>query len=228
MTFLELIVVLGIFGAISATVLFNYSDFSTNVHLQNLAQDVALQIKKAQTDAVSGKTPSLSDSQNQNISALVPADWKPSYGIAFTTTQNLERYFFYFFNHGYADDPDTYEEFDDLAAGSYSIGDCGAGSDSECLDEISITSGDFISLICFGYSEADFNSNFDSIGNDCSAVNGEMADTAHISFTRPRANALIFPIDDGDGRENVFIRITSQKGGHKYISVWQSGYINVR
>ncbi len=225
MTFLELIIVLGIFGAISATVLFNYSDFSTNVHLQNLAQDIALQIKKAQTDAVSGKTPTLSDAQNQNINALVPLDWTPSYGIAFSTSPDLQHSFMYYFNHGYHDV--EFEDFDDLAAGGYSSGNCGANQDSECLDEISITSGDFVSLICFEYNEATF-STAGSVDN-CSDVDGEDASTAHISFTRPRSNATIFPEDDANGPQaNVMIRITSQKGGHKYISVWQSGYISVR
>lgn len=225
MTFLELVVVLGIFGAISATVLFNYSDFSTNVHLQNLAQDIALQIKKAQTDAVSGKVPVLSDAQNQNIGALVPPDWTPSYGIAFSTSQDLQRSFMYYFNHGYQDI--QFEDFDDLAAGGYTPGSCGANQDSECLDEVRITSGDFISLICFGYNEAEFMTA--SSVSDCSDVSGESASTAHISFTRPRSNATMFPEDDVNGpRSNVMIQISSQKGGHKYISVWSSGYISVR
>lgn len=224
MTFLELIVVLGIFGAISATVLFNYSDFSTNVHLQNLAQDIALQIKRAQTDATSGKTPTLSGAQIQNSNVLVPSDWTPSYGVAFNT-DTLPNSFIYYFNAGYQDT--GFEDFDDMAAGSYASGDCGGVEpQSECLDEISITSGDSIDLICFDYDEAVF-ANASTVVS-CGDISGEEFSTAYISFTRPRGNALIFPEDEGASRLNVLVRLTSRKGGHKYISVWPSGYINVR
>lgn len=233
MTFLELIVVLGIFGAIAATVLFNYSDFSTNVHLQNLAQDVALQIKRAQTDAVSGRAPALSVNQQGNIINLAPPNWVPSYGMAFTTTQNTEwsgagTSFIYYFNSqsdSFDDNGETVtlKDFYDFEVGSYQQ-PCGSSGDSECLEEINITSGDFVDIICFNFTDI-------SPGDDCTG-DGEQSDHAYISFTRPRSNASIMLFDDpnasDDMEDNVYIRLTSREGGHKYISVWQSGYISIR
>ncbi len=235
MTFLELIVVLGIFGAISATVLFNYGDFSSNVHLQNLAQDIALQIKKTQTDAISGRIPTLSDTQNQNIDNLVPLDWVPSYGLAFTTTQSDKlptspvnqngRAFVYYFN-SYADNDSglpliIFQDFFDFEGSSYQ--GCGSSADSECLEEINITSGDVIDEICFNFVSIDS-------GEDCTANGGEPGDHAYISFTRPRGNANIMLADTApeDREANVYLRLTSRQGGHKYITVWQSGYISTR
>lgn len=232
MTFLELIVVLGIFGAISATVLFNYSDFSSNVHLQNLAQDIALQLKKTQTDAISGRIPTLSDAQEPNILSLTPPEWVPSYGLAFTTIQSNKlpttppnkngRTFIYYFNSFDDSDggnpPTIFQDFFDFEVGTYQ--GCGNGPQSECLDEINITSGDFIDEICF---------NFSIISPD-GVCDGVSAEHAYISFTRPRGNANIMSTDmaPDNHKDNVYLRLTSSKGGHKYITIWQSGYISIR
>lgn len=231
MTFLELIVVLGIFGAIAATVLFNYGDFSTSVNQQNLAQDIALQIKRAQTDAVSGKIPTLSINQNGNIGNLVPTDWVPSYGVAFATVSSSLPIagdgFIYYFNSESDSYPDNngftrHKDFFDFEASNY-ISPCGSNADSECLEEITISSGDIVDIICFDFVDIEPD-------DDCTD-DGEPADRAYISFTRPRSNAAIMPIDTEQTDDlfgNVYIRITSRTGGHKFISVWQSGYINIQ
>ena len=54
MTFIELIVIISLFGIIASVVLFNSRDFSSNISLQNLSQDIALTIKRAQTTSASG------------------------------------------------------------------------------------------------------------------------------------------------------------------------------
>ncbi len=230
MTFIELIVIMGIFGAISATVLFNYGDFSSNVKLQNLAQDIALQIKQAQTDAVSGRIPifPVDSTQFQNVNTLIPSPgWKPSYGIAFDTSSNIgPTGFVYYFNKAVIPPPipaslQPNRFFDDFS-GTYTT--CGASGDSECLQEINITSGAFIDMICFNFSAINAES--------CDGIEGTQA---FISFTRPRSNAIILDNsnqDDGSSspgntRSNVYIQITSPSGAHRYISVWASGYVSV-
>lgn len=70
---IELVVVLAIFGVLSGVVLFRFSDFNANVSLNNLAHDVALYAKKAQTDATSGR----------RVAAAVPGAAAPSYGVRF-------------------------------------------------------------------------------------------------------------------------------------------------
>jgi type II secretory pathway pseudopilin PulG len=234
MTFIELIVILGIFGAISATVLFNYQDFSSNVKSQNLAQDIALQIKQAQTDAVSGRIPSSALGSNQlvNSASLIPIDWKPSYGIAFNETSDNNwdlggGGFVYYFNKATTPAaPQIDRYFDEFFSGSYDGCGADASEDSECLQEIKIISGDKIDMICF-----DFNNISDDISNeDCDGTTGNKA---FISFTRPRANAEILDgttEDDGTAdslKSNVFLRLSSPNGSHRYISVWASGYISI-
>lgn len=214
MTFLELVVVLGIFGTMAGIILFNYHDFSSNVHLRNLAQEIALQIKGAQTEAISGKSPVLS--VNEQSDNPTPIGWTPSYGVAFDT-QNLPQSFIYYFNS--ANDPRR--DLFDFEGSSYTPGTCGEEVTSECLQEIQITSGDFIDLVCFDYT---------SLQPDGLCDSGETANRAYISFKRPRGNALIQEADDSDPSHthgNVFIRITSPGGGHKFISVWESGYISI-
>lgn len=229
MTALELVVVMGIFAAISSTVLFNYRNFSNNVALQNLAQDIALQIKQAQTDAISGRIPVLPAGTNQGLNSpsLLPGDWKPSYGIAFRLDNENSwslggKGFVYYFNSGSPPQPDQPEinrDFDDFF-GTYSGCD-GDLDTSECLQEIRITSGDMIDMICF---------DFEPIDPDC--TNGTTDTEAYISFTRPRGNAIIMDGTQDDGgaspHESVFIRVSSPSGKHKYVSVWASGYISVR
>ncbi len=223
MTALELVVVMGIFAAISSTVLFNYRNFSNNVSLQNLAQDIALQIKRAQTDAVSGSLPVFPPGSIQST----PLDWKPSYGIAFQTdTQNgwdlAGKGFVYYFNKNSVLDPNVIEidrDFWDTTESTYE-GCFGLGAESECLEEIRITSGDVIDMICF---------DFEYVGLSCDGVLGTQA---FISFTRPRGNPIILDGAQDDGgvspHNNVFLKITSPSGSHKYVSIWSSGYINIR
>lgn len=212
MTFIELVVVIGIFGTMASIVLFNYRDFSSNVHLRNLAQEIALQIKQAQTDSISGRLPTLTDDQMQDNAT--PAGWTPSFGIAFDKVA-LPQAFIYYFNSA----NDAPRDLFDFQGSGYVSGSCG-GPLSECLQEIHITTGEIIDMICF---------DFTSIQADASC-DGEESDRAFVSFKRPRGNALIQEVDDGDpgsNHGNVFIRISDIKGRHKFISVWESGYISI-
>lgn len=89
MTFIELIVVLGIFSVISGIVLFNFSDFNNNITLQNLAQNIAMKIKQAQTYAMTGKNPQIFVGACPNAT-----DCRPSYGVSFKTNSSNQFEFF--------------------------------------------------------------------------------------------------------------------------------------
>ncbi len=122
MTFIELVVVIGIFATIAGVVLFNFTGFSTNISLDNLAQDIALRIKNAQSEAISGKfAPGF-------VSPFVPA-----YGVFFdSTTRGGGTGFQYF------------ADFDNDGFVTGTI--CGAGQ--ECLEQISIQTSDRIVQLC--------------------------------------------------------------------------------
>ena len=90
MTYVEIIVVLGIFSVMSAIVMFNYGEFQAKVDIKNLASDIALKIVEAQKSALSGNLPP---------GAL--SDWKPSYGVHFYPTFGSgsdNKHFIYFSN----------------------------------------------------------------------------------------------------------------------------------
>lgn len=122
MTFVELVVVVGIFATVAGVVLFNFTGFSTSISVDNLAADIALRIKNAQTEAISGKfAPGF-------VSPLVPA-----YGVYFNSTTTGGAASFKYF-----------ADFDNDGFLTGAI--CGAGQ--ECLEEVGIQTGDRIAALC--------------------------------------------------------------------------------
>jgi prepilin-type N-terminal cleavage/methylation domain-containing protein len=76
LTFVEMIVVIGIFSVLAGVSLFSFSSFTNNITLQNVAQDVSLRIVEAQRGATSGYVSQI-DSLSSN------ANYRPSYGVYF-------------------------------------------------------------------------------------------------------------------------------------------------
>lgn len=164
MTSLELIVVISIFAILASTVLFKFSTFSSGLALDNLAQDIALRVKQAQTNAISGQYPKL----NTVGTVQTPPDstWKPSYGVYFDKTGTNNKQFVFFFDRNNSVFSGN-KIIDDVAPGV----SCGIG-DSECLDKITINTQEYISDIC--------------IGATCGTVNH-----ASVVFTRPFPDAVV-------------------------------------
>lgn len=75
MTAIELMIVLGIFTAISSVATVNYGQFRAKVNVKNLANEVALTIVEAQKSSTSGK-----------VNTGFCASCKPSYGVVFNTS----------------------------------------------------------------------------------------------------------------------------------------------
>jgi prepilin-type N-terminal cleavage/methylation domain-containing protein len=115
MTYVELIVVLSIFGVLSSIVAFNYGGFQAKVDIKNLASNIALKIVQAQNSSLSGL---------QQTGAL--PGWKPAYGVYFNK-QTSPNSFFYFSD---LNDNGVFE---------------GPTCVSECLSQISITKNNVIS-----------------------------------------------------------------------------------
>jgi prepilin-type N-terminal cleavage/methylation domain-containing protein len=129
-TLIELIVVISIVALISSVLMFNYSDFSTNVSLRGLSQEVALAIRKAQTYATS-------------VHSAGTGSY-PAYGISFSVQdpggsyEPSKKQFELFADIPIAPDPLPNKMYD-------TDGDCGNPvSGAECIEEFSITSGDSI------------------------------------------------------------------------------------
>lgn len=129
MSYVELIVVLSIFSALSAVSIFNYGGFQSKVDIKNLASDIALKIVEAQKASLSGQLPPLA--QQLQISPT----WKPAYGVYFDMVTNN--------NFIYFTDLDQSGDFNTL--------DSGCSGNGECLDKITITKNNTISSIEVSY-----------------------------------------------------------------------------
>lgn len=129
MTYVELIVVLGIFAMLSAIAIFNYGDFQSNVDIKNLASDVALKIVEAQKASMSGALP---------INGGYDKDWKPSYGVYFDPSSDNTSFIY----------------FADLNQDRlFSDADCALTG--ECIDKINITKGNSIATLGIVYEGDD-------------------------------------------------------------------------
>ncbi len=123
MTYVELIVVLGIFGIVSSITMFDYNKFQDKIDIRVLSNDIALKLVEAQKSSMSGKW-------NTKVNLV---GWKPSYGVYFNANLASNNNFIYFVDL----DND----------GSYDISSCSATGNGECLEQFSITKGNTISSI---------------------------------------------------------------------------------
>ncbi len=217
-TFIELVVVISIVSIISSVLIFNYGSFDANIRLQNLAQDIALRIKEAQTVAMSGAY--ATEYNNQPLDDMNVSLNAPSYGVYFNFRDDVTflRKGFAFF----ADRPLGVAGYDALAIdGVISLPDntCdnpGVGF-SECLSVTQITSLDQISGIYI---------------KDRARSSPLLTDIFGVTFTRPWATAHFSNGTGADSldAEEVYIEIQSLRNTnkHKYVVVNRTGQISVK
>ncbi|MES2416463.1 MAG: type II secretion system protein [Patescibacteria group bacterium] len=210
MTYVELIVVLAIFGTMSSILLFKYGDFEKQIDIQNTVQDIALQIVTAQKSAVSGKIPNAEGLASHIVNNLVnpsynPSDlsqtpWKPAYGVYFNVSSPTQ--FIYFLDSSLND-------------GLYDI-NCQLSADTECLKKINLEKGNMITDICV------FNT---PLSTSCDSN----TKTISIVFTRPNTSAFMYDYDNASPvGYKTQITISNAEGRlKKTISVFTSGKIEV-
>jgi type II secretory pathway pseudopilin PulG len=206
-TLIELLVVVGIVAIVSSVVLFNYSNFSTNVSLRNLAQEMALTVRKGQSYATS-----VQYIQGSGGSTTL----YPAYGIAFSTASLVsdqavpsQKRFILFA------DANTNGRYD------RGTGACGSAT-TECLEGFGITTPDTIVEIC----------NLEPY--TCYTTGG--GDSMIVTFNRPSPNANICVIPGSSssclgGTSGVAgggVKVRSAKGLTQLIRVWNTGQISVQ
>lgn len=213
MTTIELVVVFGIFAALATTVLFSYREFSSNTKLQNLTQDIALQIREAQSRSVSGKYPTLVGGQQ------LSSDWAPSYGLYFSKDLNFNDRFVLFFDDNSAANSNP-QFFGDKQV-SVINGSVPCDGTTECLDIIQMTGGEYVSKICLD----------EFIYENCYDQNNENPDgvsDVHIVFMRPLNRAYISTSSGlNDFASDASIYITSATGNTSVVRVTVAGQIIV-
>ena len=126
-TILELLVVISILIIISGITIFNYSKFKSSTTLQNLADDVALSVRRVQGYAIGVR------GYNDNFNS--------AYGIHFTTNPT---------NSGFEGSNKSIVLFVDVNDdGKYESGDkCGTPDlSNECLEVLNITSSDQVANV---------------------------------------------------------------------------------
>lgn len=211
MTSIELVVVFSIFAALASTILFNYREFSSNIKLKNLAQDIGLQIRQTQNRSVSGSFPNLVAGQNPP-----PINWTPSYGLYFSKEEGENNRFisFYDYNTSAIAEP----EVQNLGNKQLDDTECNfSDPNTECLDVVQIATGEFVESICL---------------NEISYGTCEAVTDVHIVFVRPLNRAYISSSNqdlDEFGQpvfiSDVVIRLETQNGRQATIGVTSTGQI---
>lgn len=205
MTYVELIVVLAIFGTMSSILLFRYGDFDKQISLQNTAQDIALQIITAQKSAISGKIPNVGEAGstvinnpvNPSYDPILPP-WKPSYGVFFSISDPS--------NFVYLVDVDGYNNY---IFTFFDIND-----PTKVIKKIPIDKNNKILSICtFEYQNS---------SSVCVPTN-----TLNVYFKRPNTNAVIFD-DQPFTRDKAEITISDTEGRlKKVINIYSSGKVEI-
>lgn len=215
-TLVELIVVIAIMLMMSAIILFNYAGFNSSVSLDNLSQDIALSIRKAQMSAVSVK--SIIDANTTNT--IFPS----GFGVHFETGANNNgtpeggnKSFIFFAD---IDNVNPAEKrYDQI---SPTCDPSNLSSSNECMDIMNIKSSDEISEICIKKS-----------GEDLFCPPFNQNPKLDIIFTRPNLDAkFCFTSSPNSSCESnvsfATIRIQSSRiNKSKEITVQSTGQISV-
>lgn len=209
-TLIELIIVVAIFGIVSSILLFNFSDFSTNVSLRNLTQEMALAMRKAQTYATSVR--------GANASALSSY---PAYGISFSIENQTGAYVPNSKNFViFADIPNT----GDIVGNKLydNNGTCGIPqSGDECVESLGIATADKIVGLTYIDGNGDVQYACGSLSATC---------MVNVLFHRPSPDADICVVQGSTCEQisNLNVVLRSAKGLEKTVSVWNTGQISTR
>lgn len=202
MTYVELIVVLGIFSVMTSVVLFNYNTFQARIDIKVLANDIALKIVEAQKSALAGKWNAKVSLDNYN--------WKPSYGIYFDLSSiNNVKSFDYFVNL------DNSLGFTDDGNGNF----CSLSDAGECLEHIEITKGNKI----FSIANADMSGNtFDAISGNLSITFTRPDSSVVFYSSEDPSNPL-----QVSNYIQIILSNSSDESIKSYIRIYPSGRIQI-
>ncbi len=205
-TLIELLVVIAILGIMSATTLVSYSNFKSSMSIQNLADDIALSLRKAQGFAV-GTVRTYSNSYGvhfmMNSDLTKPISGSKKSFILFANIDNFSKY-------------DTSNNM------------CGSPqSGNECLEMLQITSSDEIYKIVYGLAGY-------SGWREMEVRNGESIDVfftrPHVEPTFCyKSNPDTSDCNEGAdiGYIKIFVQSTRDPNNNKIITVWNNGQISV-
>lgn len=214
-TFIEMIIVMAIFAFIAGVTLFSYRKFSDNVKVQNVMQDVALAITRAQRTAIAGAIP-----REASILQDVGMSWAPSYGVHISMQIPTQLLYFLDLNDDAIDNQDQDQ-------GRYLYEDPG-GLDScdleslstECLDQLNFPQNYVFNGICINQPYSDLGQ------SDCSG--GQSASWVDIVFTRPEPAPVITTDIAGPISSVTLYILETSSGTQKTVTVYATGQVQVK
>lgn len=227
-TMVEMLVVLAIFGILTAVIIFNHGSFNSNIVLTNMAYEVALEIRQAQVYSLGVRSGSIDGESNRE-------DFDINFGVWFNLEDIQPRDKFMF----YADVDDAGDRIakcqngDEPGNPSCTVNTCTV-SHPECRSVISlsrnISFGDYVCVSPEGIDPVD------TTTGDCSDPDYEESN-ASIIFKRPNPEALIktddnadFDVEeliDPDNAMNVGIILENTLGSRRAVIVRSTGQITV-
>ncbi|MDD2263297.1 MAG: type II secretion system protein, partial [Clostridia bacterium] len=175
MTLIELLVALVIFSIITGIVLFNYGDFNASLTMQNLADDIALTVRRAQSYAIGvrGREGSFQVGYGVHF-GVTPYD--PTETEADNVLYQGSNKSFILYKDDISGTDHHYKSKDSC------------GLETSCLEMLYIKSSDYISDIGVKISEVD----------EVGYLGGENPSGVSIFFKRPSPEPHIYVLDDDD------------------------------
>lgn len=205
-TIIELLVVITILAIMSATTLFSYSKFRSTMSIQNLADDIALSIRKAQSFAV-GTIHSYSD----------------SYGVHFTTSSDTSRPF-----RSSQKAFVLFANISDYSKYNYGSGICGSPTlGNECLEILQITSSDEIYKIIYGTAGLNDWREFEVRSSESVDVFFRRPNLEPTFCFKSNPNTSFCNEDIDIAYIKILVQNVNNPGIYKTITIWNNGQISV-
>jgi prepilin-type N-terminal cleavage/methylation domain-containing protein len=203
-TLIEMLVVMAIFASVATILLFQYYNFNTTIAVRDLAEEIGLTVRQAQTYATSVRS--------INGGGGTMSDTFPAYGISFSTnTTDPTAYnptsssfaLFVDTSSSPTDDTRTNNLYDNNGiCGNPAVG-------QECVQTFGITAGDkVISLVT------------DAVVT---------SPTVNVVFHRPNPDATICVVNGASCTLASYVKVglLSPKGIQKTVTIWNTGQISI-
>lgn len=222
--------VIGIFGILTAIVVFNYGNFNNNVIMTNLAYEVALEIRQAQVYSLgvrsAGATP--------GASSDVRDAFDTRYGVYFDLGQEAgPTNFVSFADFWPSAAPFDFEDNTIPVAGddkctnsnstTCSVSSCGTEARDECRQIAKLVRGITFERFCVITDNGAGSRDPVNLEDGTCTNSNNQVDDLTITFARPYTNAII----NGDDDKNAGIVLKSTGGSKRAVIVKSSGQISV-
>ncbi len=199
-TILEMLMVLAIFGVLTAVIMFNYGEFNSRTIMTNMAYEVALNIREAQVY-------SLGVRGQVNLESF-----DNHYGVYFNKTANPKEYSFFIDKMNGEEEPDGLCDGGDIA--------CLACAGGECLSKSTLTRDVTIDQLCISTGN-------DPVDSKTGSCNGNPVESLTVTFKRPNPDAVIYSGTTFQGNSSAGIVLTTSYGNKRAIIIRPTGQISV-